>query len=312
MMTIGENLTEFAGLPVEDFRMSEGISRPESVCYRVRLDWDEHEAGTTFSDVLDRFLSDPNLPRVKSFVIGLWAPEMEGDALLVVSSLASAADGLRNLEALFVGDITFEEQEISWIQQTDITPLFDSLPNLKTLRVRGSDGLRMASVPHANLREFALESGGLPSHVIQAVLGCDFPALEHLELWLGDSGYGWDGTVELLEPLLQGKLFPNLKYLGLRNSEISDEIAEAISTAPILERLEVLDLSMGTLGDRGADALLKAPALAKLKKLDVHHHYISDEKVRQLGNSVKELNAGDKQEPDDWGGEQHRYVAVAE
>jgi len=144
------------------------------------------------------------------------------------------------------------------------------------------------------------------------VLGCDFPALEHLELWLGDSGYGWDGTVELLDPLLQGKLFPNLKYLGLRNSEISDEIAEAISTAPILERLEVLDLSMGTLGDRGADALLKAPALAKLKKLDVHHHYISDDRVRQLGNSVKELNAGDKQEPDDWGGEQHRYVAVAE
>ena len=44
------------------------------------------------------------------------------------------ADRLPALEALFLGDITFEQQEISWIQQSDISPLFLAFPRLRVLR----------------------------------------------------------------------------------------------------------------------------------------------------------------------------------
>jgi hypothetical protein len=50
----------------------------------------------------------------------------------------------------------------------------------------------------------------------------------------------------------------------------------------------------------------------RLKKLDLHHHFISDGMVTNLQSLGIEVDASDKQEPHEWGGEQHRFIAVSE
>jgi hypothetical protein len=121
---------------------------------------------------------------------------------------------------LFVGEMTVEECEISWINQSDVSPLLKAFPKLETLRVRGGSGLSFSRMAHQSLRELVVETGGLSRSTIRETFLCDFPALERLQLQLGDGGYGFDGSVEDLQPLLAGKLFPKLEYLGLTNSEI--------------------------------------------------------------------------------------------
>jgi hypothetical protein len=159
------------------------------------------------------------------------------------------------LRALFLGDIIVEENEISWIVQSDVSPLLDAFPALEELRVRGGQGLTLGAPRHARLRSLAIETGGLDAGLVRSLAAADLPELEHLELWLGTTDYGGTVTVADLEPILSGRLFPKLRYLGLRDSEIADEVAAALASAPILERVRVLDLSLGTLGDAGAAAV---------------------------------------------------------
>ena len=128
------------------------------------------------------------------------------------------------------------------------------------LRVRGADGLAVTPVRHEALREFAFESGGLPAAVVGSVGECDLPALRHLELWLGTDGYGGDATVDDLAPILTGARLPALTHLGLRDSEIADEVAAALAGAPVVARLESLDLSLGALSDVGRGRPAGRPA----------------------------------------------------
>jgi hypothetical protein len=158
------------------------------------------------------------------------------------------------------------------------------------------------------LKSLIIETGGLEPKIVKEVLALKLPALEHLELWLGTSGYGGDTTVEDLEPLLSGGLFPKLRKLGLRDSEIADDIAGVLSKSPLVERLSELDLSLGTLSDVGAQALLACPALKKLSTLDLHHHYCTQDMMIQLRQAFPGVNLDDKQTGDD----EDRYVAVSE
>src|SRR5262249_31160352 len=129
-------------------------------------------------------------------------------------------------------------------------------------------------------------------------------------LWLGTRNYGATTTVRDLTPLLTGNLFPKLRYLGLRDSEIADEIALALAQGQILERIRVLDLSLGTLTDIGAAALVASPAVKRLEKLDIHHHYCSKDMVERLKGLGIVIDARDAQSPHD--NDDSRYVAVGE
>lgn len=234
------------------------------------------------------------------------------EAIEVVDALVEAREKLASLKALFLGDIISEENEVSWIEQTDVSPIFEAYPNLEYFGVRGGNGLRLGSIQHEHLRTLVVEAGGLPREVVHDIQRSDLPALEHLEIWLGTPDYSGDTTVEDLAPLLRKSLFPRLRYLGLRNSAIADEIASVFAFAPIVERIETLDLSLGTLTDTGAEALLKSPAIRKLKKLDLHYHYCSEEMVRRLENMGIEVDASQRQEIEeyDWG--TSLYVSLGE
>ena len=239
----------------------------------------------------------------------MWGKESDGSSKEIIQALVQRQHRLAGLRALFLGDIIVEENEISWIQNSDVTPLLQAYPALEVFRVRGGNGLEFSRVQHQHLRELIVETGGLPRSVIREICRADFPNLEHLELWLGSAGYGWDGGVEDLQPILDGKRFPKLKSLGLRNSEIVDEIAPVLVNAPVLRQLEVLDLSNGNLSDVGAQALLNLPKDIPLKELNLNHHYMSGGMIKKLKKALScQVQADDGHDPN----EEWRSILVSE
>ena len=112
--------------------------------------------------------------------------------------------------------------------------------------------------------------------------------------------------------LLAGTRFPKLKYLGLRDSEMADDIAAVLANAPVLKKVKRLDLSLGTLSDAGARALLGSRAVKKLEMLDVHHHFCSPAVVKQLKALGPKVDASDAQKAEEWDGAPQRFVAVGE
>jgi predicted DNA-binding WGR domain protein len=284
-----------------------------SVIYRLLLTYDQEEQQKSLTDILAAFLAEPAAETVTGLVIGHWGgiDAVDQSSAPIIEALVAARDKLPNLKHLFLGDIVTEENEVSWIQQSDVSPLLEAYPQLEEFRVRGSNGLSFGALKHKNLKTLAIECGGLPVSVVREVCAAKLPALEHLELWLGEPNYGWDGTIEDLKPILSGKLFPKLRYLGLRDSIIANEVAAAVAEAPVLKKIRVLDLSLGNLGDEGARALLASPAVAKLEKLDIHHHFVSDEVVAQLKSLGIEVDASEHMKPWDFDPD-YRYIAVGE
>ncbi|GGS49382.1 hypothetical protein GCM10010156_05080 [Planobispora rosea] len=276
---------------------------------------DKGQEGPAIQRAFEAFMATRDPGRVREIVVGWWGAGYEGHTSeLPVRLLSEAADRLRNVRSIFLGDIEQEEAEISWIEHGDVTPLLEAFPKLEYLHIRGGSGLRLRPVRHEALRTLWFESGGLPAGVVRAVGASEFPALQDLDMWLGVEEYGGDATVADLEPILSGERLPALRHLGLQDSEIQDEIAEAVASAPVVARLEALSLAMGTLTDTGAEALLSGQPLTHLKRLDLSHHYLSDammERVRAAFPGVA-VDLSDRQEIDEDDEDDWRYVAVSE
>jgi hypothetical protein len=313
-VTISEHAQNFANKSIVDWSPEAPLTKPSEVVFRIAVDYSEGDSGVRWIDKFAEFLRDPLVGQVNGIVVGAWG-EMLGDdetSAEIVEALVAAREKLTALTAIFMGDITYEECEISWINQTDISPLIEAYPALEHFRVRGGTGLSLGRLHHARLKSLVVETGGLNVEIVRQVMGAKLPELEHLELWLGTEEYGASASVQDLAPLFAGTLFPRLRYLGLRDSHIANEIAVELVKTPILERIRVLDLSLGTLSDTGAAALLDCPAVARLEKLDIHHHFCSSEMVRKLHALGITLDASEAHDLGRYGDEDSRYVAVGE
>ncbi|MEU0145251.1 STM4015 family protein [Streptomyces sp. NPDC006288] len=313
----------FHGLPVltlpsKDEPGAGTLPEPDSVAWRLECAWSEE----TFAEHWQRFLTEVDPARVRALLIGPWWKDEYTPLEPVIATMVADAHRFPALRALFLADAESEECELSWLQMCDVTPVLEAFPLLEELAVRGcgetapeSEGLRLRPVRHESLRTLRFESGGLPGHITRAVGACELPALEHLELWFGSEWYGGDTTVTDLAPVLSGAGLPRLRHLGLQNSEIQDEIAVAIASAPVVARLDSLSLSMGTLSDTGAEALLGGQPLTHLSSLDLHHHFLTDPFVARIETlCTREGVRVDLEEGDKWDDEddESRYVAVSE
>jgi predicted DNA-binding WGR domain protein len=286
---------------------------PTNSAYRLALTWEQEEESVPWTDVFSGYLAQPGAEKTTALVIGKWGNLCEqDDSAETIDALVDAKDRLPHLRALFLGDVISEDCEVSWINQSDVSAIFAAFPNLTEFGVRGADKLSLGTINHSKLEKLVVQCGGLPKSVLEEVLNSDLPQLQHLELYLGTEDYGADTTVGDFKELLEGKKFPKLRYLGLRNSEIADQLAEALIGAPILQRIDVLDLSLGTLSDEGAQKLLDNPDVRKLKRLDLHYHYMSDEMRDRLLLLPIEVDAGDSQFADQGANAEDRYVAVGE
>jgi len=312
-----EHAITFANRKVENFDPEIGIVDPVGTAYALRAIYEERCRGgrrrqldLDIPDKLQLLLQDERASQVEALVFG--KPD-NYNPYCVVNSLIDAYEQLTNLKALFIGDIEDHEDMISSIVQSDLSLIFVAYPDLEVLKVRAGGiasywrggGLAFQPLQHDKLKALIIESGGLRREVIHQICNLDLLELEYLELWLGRDNYGGTSSIEDLMPIISGELFPNLKYLGLRNSEYTDDIAAAIVKSPIIEQLIELDLSMGNLGDDGAQCLLDCPAVNQLDTLNVSQNCLRliISQLEQLDIEIVRSNQK---------GSQHRYCSVAE
>lgn len=295
---MGRGVVDFAGT----------LDRPRQTAYALRIGYDDK---ADFATALKRLAATPGASELETLVIGTWAGEMyDSDSASVVQALASVRDQLVALKHVFLGEITYEEFEISWIVQSDLSPLLAAYPRLEWLAVRGGSSLAFQRLQHQALRGLVVETGGLSGKVVAQILSGQLPALQHLELWLGSDSYGGDSSVADLQPLLGGTIFPQLTHLGLCNAEYSDDILAAVAQSPLLDRLESLDLSRGTLGDEGCRVLMQNSRFAHLKRIDLSDNYLTPSMVAQIGEHLLTAVLGEQRDPQENDG--LRYCSVSE
>jgi len=368
-MSFHENSTVFNNQKVKVFNPEKGIENT-NIAYSFAWSWDDEE---NIEIGFKKFLEDPKITEIKSIVIGQYG-ESDESPEEVVNAILKSKDKLQNLTGIFFGDITYEENECSWIENMDYGPLLQAFPNLEIFKVRGGNSLKFSFLNHQKLKTLIIETGGMSNTIFEKIAKADLPSLEHLELWLGSDNYGFEASPELVASVYKGKHtennktskthleyqdekshkfweievkentyavtygkigtdgqsktkefesdekavlesekvtkqklkkgykeidkgthLPSLKYLGLRNSEIADQLAEQMKGDPILKRIEILDFSKGIIANNGAKAILDNQDMLLLKKLDLHHNFIADELAKELEEKFgKKINLDDR------------------
>ncbi|KEH96785.1 STM4015 family protein [Clostridium massiliodielmoense] len=242
--------------------------------------------------IIKKYLDTYNTYDHEELIIGNWieAWDENDEADKIVEFIVENKDKFPNLKKIYFGDIDYEECEISWIINGDLAPLINNF-KLNSFTAKGGTNLRFKNLESSTLKELIVISGGTSKETIKDISSASLPNLERLELYFGDSNYGFDSEVEDIEPFIKRANYPNLKYLGLKNSEIQDEICEKIFKGNILENLEVLDISFGTLSDKGAQTILNnLDKLKNIKAIDLTYNYISENLLEKLENELIKLN----------------------
>ena len=273
------------------------------------------DEGKNASTMVTDILADPQLPELEEIVIGCWgsAWDEEDGVQPLLDGIVEHKEAFSHVKSLFVGDMDYEDCEVSWIIQGDYSRLWTAMPQLERLVIKGSTGLELGTVEHANLKEFEIICGGLPKSVMKEVQTAKLPALEKLLLYIGMDDYGCDGDLSDIEALLSESDFPNLKYLGLTNSEFQDEIVEAVLDSKYIGQITMLDLSMGTLTDKGGQLLLDRIAeFSNITKLDLHYHYLSGRMMKKLKKLPCEVDVDEQNEADEYDGELYYYPMLGE
>lgn len=261
---------------------------------------DENKGADT---LVEDILNDPDFPQLTELIIGDWGGAYEEDCQPVIDGIVANAERFSHIEKLFIGDMDFEACEVSWIMQGDYSKLWAAMPQLKSLTIKGSMELELGDICHERLESLEIICGGLPQEVIQSIQNAKLPNLKRLLLYIGVDEYGFNGSQDTIKEFLEKADFPKLSYLGLTDSEMQDELAEAVLESKFMDQLHTLDLSMGTLTDKGGALLLeKIPAFPNLKKLDLHYHYMSGEMGRKLEALPIEVDVTEENEPEEYRG----------
>lgn len=266
---------------------------------KLAVNYDEFNDGKRIEHAVAALAATDQAAHLESLIIGDWGEAYERGSEDVVRALVEHAAAFPNLKSLFIGEMSYEECEISWIVQSNLSPVLEAFPHLRSLTIQGSQQLRLHPLKHEHLEKLVIICGGLPKAVLQDVHQAQLPNLHHLELYIGVDDYGFDGGMEDLLPFVHANPFPKLSYLGLKNSSLQDELAIALADAPLVKQLEVLDLSKGELTDRGAEALLGSEVLSGLKLLDLNYHYMSAKMMKRLQDSGIPVNVSEQQQDED-------------
>lgn len=291
----------------------------ETKAKTYEYEYDDYEDGVKGpGTMLEDILKDPEFPELNELVIGDWGNAWEDDCQEIIDGIIEHADQFSHIERLFVGDMDYECCEVSWIMQGDYSRLWAAMPQLKALTVKGSTDLVLGKISHENLEELTIICGGLPENVLMSIQEAHLPKLRKLLLYLGIESYGFDGDADRIRTFLQEADFPNLNYLGITDSEIQDEVVEAVLESRYMRQIRTLDLSMGSLTDQGGQMLLdRLPSYPNIEVLDVHYHYMSDEMVRKLEDLNHQniaVDASERNEPyvSSYDGEVYRTAMLTE
>ncbi|BDR76717.1 STM4015 family protein [Clostridium tetani] len=252
---------------------------------------DEYEIDS-LAEVIEEYLNKYSTYDHEELRIGCWieAWDENNEADKIVKFIVENKDRFPNLKKIYFGDMDSEECEISWIFNGDLAPLINNF-NLNSFTAQGGMNLRFKNLKSNTLKELIVISGGTSKETIEDIALAELPNLEKLEIYFGDSNYGFDAKIEDIQVFMNKSKYPKLKYLGLKNSEIQDEICEKLFQSDIVETLEVLDISFGVLSDKGAEVILNnLDKLSNLKEIDLTYNYISEDFLNKLEESFEKLN----------------------
>ncbi len=262
------------------------------------------EEGKGPATMVEDILADPAFPELTELSVGSWGNAWEESCQPILDQIVDHAADFSHIEKLFIGDMDYEDCEVSWILQGDYGKLWAAMPQLKELTIKGSDGLVLGQVCHEGLEALTIICGGLPASVIRSIQEAELPNLKKLLLYIGIEDYGFDGDAGTVRELLEKADLPRLEYLGIADSEIQDELTQVVLESKFMGQISTLDLSCGTLTDKGGALLLeKLPAYPNIKKLDLHHHYLSDGMAKKLEGLSMEVDVSDQNQPETYRGE---------
>lgn len=281
-------------------------------------DYEDYEDnGKTAGTMVQEILEDPELPDLEGIIIGSWGGAWEEDCQALIDGFVAYKDKFSHIKKLFIGDMDFEECEVSWIMQGDYGDLWAAMPQLEEITIKGATDLRLGEINLPNLKSFTIICGGLSTDIIQCIQKAKMPLLEKLSLYIGSDSYGFDGDANTIRELLEKSDFPKLRYLGILDSEIQDELAEVVLDSKYMKQIETLDLSYGTLTDKGGELLAsKIGDYPNLKKLELEYHFLTEDGEKKLEAAVKkagkEIHLDDPQKADEYNGEVYYYAMLTE
>ncbi len=276
-------------------------------------DYDEYEAGKCSKTMVGDILADPELSGLEEIIIGSWGDPWEGSAQDILDAMVEHKEKFSHIKSLFVGDMNFEECEVSWIIQGNYENLLEAMPQLEHLVIKGSTDLELGKVQLEHLESLEIICGGLPLEVIQSIRDAKLPALKSLRLYIGIDDYGFSGSIDDIKDLLEKSDFPKLESLAICDSEMQNEITEVVLQSKYMKQIKRLELSMGSLTDEGGQKLVdQLPGFPNIQELDVHYHYLSDDMMEKLENLPIEVNVNEQNEPDEWDGEVYYYPMLTE
>lgn len=305
---------------MESYRLKKGkgvIMYKSKKYFYTYEDYDEGDkSGKT---LIEEIMNDSEFAGLDEIVIGCWGEcwdpaDAEDGAQAIIDGIVANKDKFSHIKSLFVGDMDFEECEVSWIVQANYSKLWAAMPQLEKLVIKGSCDLTLGEIASDSLKHLEIICGGLPASVIKEIQQAKAPNLETLLLYLGVEDYGFDAEPADLENLLSESDFPKLSYLGLTDSENQNEIAEMILNSKYISQITTLDLSNGTLTDEGGQLLLdKIPEYPNIKELNLEYHFMSEEMMDKLADlEGVDVCVDDPQEADEYDGEVYYYPMLTE
>jgi hypothetical protein len=201
---------------------------------------------------------------------------------------------LQKIKAIYIGDAMRSEDSYSWGQRSDklgltedkfykkshldmanFAPILEAFPELEVLHVCGRMesylySLKPSDLCHSRLKSLIIETADQSSDILSALQAAQLPELQYLELWLGRDRYiSYKYLAPLFEDLMSGKLFPNLRYLGLRSSGKVKELVDVFDVLSQPGPLAILDLSRGALSDCELENLLVLSKFHQFTVLDI-------------------------------------------
>lgn len=268
------------------------------------ISYDEYEDGDCSTTIVEDILADPEFQEIDELIIGDWGGSYKNDCQSVIDEIVESSEKFSHITKLFIGDMDYEECEVSWILQGNYDKIWSAMPQLKELTIKGSSTLDLGNVNSEGLESFTIICGGLGADVIKQIENAKLPHLKKLLLYIGVELYGFDGDIDTIKSLLANADFPELEYLGIVDSEIQDEITEAVLASKFINQISTLDLSCGTITDKGGQMIIdKMPDCPNIKTIDLSHNYFSDEMLEKLEKLNVEIDLSDNNVAEEWNGE---------
>lgn len=96
---------------------------------KLVVSYDDYEDGIRMEKLIKDLAAKPEASSLESLVIGDWGQAYESSPQEFMSTLIQSASSFPSLKKLFIGDMGFEECEVSWIIQTNLTPCWVPFQN---------------------------------------------------------------------------------------------------------------------------------------------------------------------------------------